>query len=158
MTTDHQTETGRRTLIQRIELSNAHAVFFDSAGQFSYGPSCGSWRHGQVGGIRNQANRRVATRLRCAGRAQPKSADGQCRQLNKIAAGEISGFHLFKLCQRFYFRRTLSIVRAQPVVAIAKAAAFQGKATRSRFLVAALVGMTRAKFAYFPALPGPPTG
>ena len=48
MTTDHQTETGRRTLIQGIELPNAHAVFFDGTGQFSNGPSCGSWRHGQV--------------------------------------------------------------------------------------------------------------
>lgn len=103
MAANHQTETAWRTLIQRFELPDVDAVFFDGTGQFSNGPSCGSWRHGQVGGIRNEANGGVATRLRCARRAQPKSADGQCRHLNKIAAGEISGFHLFKLCLRLFF-------------------------------------------------------
>lgn len=93
MAPNHQAEGGGRALIERIEMSNCDAAFLDVSREFAYGPTRRSGRHGQVSGIRHETNR-CAARLRCAGRAYPKSSDGQRRQLKKITPGEIRGLHL----------------------------------------------------------------
>ena len=93
MAADHHAEARCRTLIEGAEVPNGDAAFLKASREFSDSPLRGSGRHGQVSGIRYEADR-CAARLRCAGRAYPKSADGQRRQLKKITPGKIRGLHL----------------------------------------------------------------